>query len=175
MLRRLASVAWITLVWVALYGDLSWANIVGGCVVAVLVLSTVRLPPIGSTRRIAAAPALRYTVLFVRDLCVATMEVSRQVFWPVDRLRPGVLAVPMRSRDRGLIALVANSITLTPGTLTLEADSERPMLWIHVLHLEEGGEDRIIKQTLALERLGAEVLRVDLAEHRLTPRRETRP
>jgi multicomponent Na+:H+ antiporter subunit E len=159
-------VAWIILVWVALWGDLSWANLVGGALVGLLVLAAVRVPLATGRRRVAPGPALRYAVVFARDLTVATAEVARQVFWPVRRLRPAILAVPLRSADPGLISLVANSITLTPGTLTLEADEERRMLWIHVLHLAEGEADAVIGQAQDLERLGARVLRVDLDDGR---------
>ncbi len=165
MRRRLAMAAWITLVWLALWGDLSAANVLGGVLVSALVLSVARLPARMTSHRIAVLPALRYAARFVRDLCVATAEVARQVFWPIARLRPAVLAVPMRSPDPGLLALVANTITLTPGTLTLEADAERPMLWVHLLHLEEGGEAKVVEQARALEQLGARVLGVDLDAH----------
>jgi multicomponent Na+:H+ antiporter subunit E len=75
----------------------------------------------------------------------------------------------MVSRDPGLLSLVANSITLTPGTLTLEVDGDRGVLWVHLLHLPEGGEAEIIEQTHSLERLGARALGVDLEASRVTP------
>jgi multicomponent Na+:H+ antiporter subunit E len=154
--------AWITLVWLALWGDLSPANVLGGVLVSALVLTIARLPGRMTSHRVAVLPALRYAALFVRDLCVATAEVARQVFWPIARLRPAILAVPMRSSDPGLLALVANTITLTPGTLTLEADAERSMLWVHLLHLEEGEKGQVVEAVRALEQLGARALGVDL-------------
>jgi multicomponent Na+:H+ antiporter subunit E len=162
VLGRLLTVAWITVVWLALWGDASWGNLVGGLAVGTFVLAALRLPATPRPRRIAARPALRYAVRFTRDLTVATAQVARQVLWPVHRLRPAVLAVPLRSGDPGLVSLVANSITLTPGTLTLEADDERRMLWVHVLHVPDEGADSVIEQAQALETLGARVLRVTL-------------
>lgn len=162
MRRALPMAAWITLVWLALWGDLSWGNLLGGILVSALVLTVIRLPAVGVKPRIAPWPAMHYAVVFARDLCISTAEVSRQVFWPVARLRPAVLAVPLKTTDPGLISLVANTITLTPGTLTLEADNERSLLWVHVLHLAEGGEDAVIEQARGLERLGARALGVTL-------------
>lgn len=170
MLRRLPMAAWITLAWIALWGDLSWANLVGGALVAVGVLTAVRLPVTDAPYRMALLPALTYLAVFVKDLTVATAEVARQVFWPVDRLRPAVLEVPLAGNDPGVLSLVANTITLTPGTLTLEVDRDEGVLWIHLLHLEEGGADDVVEETRALERLAARALGVDLDGARPAPR-----
>lgn len=163
MRRYAAAAGWITLVWIALWGDLSWANVVGGVLVAGLVLAAIPLPVPVVVHRISPGPALRYFVLFLRDLCVATFEVARQVFWPVARLRPAVVAVPLRSHDPSLLALVANTITLTPGTMTIEVDPAGARLWVHVLHLVPYGERAVVEQAQALERLGARVLGVEMS------------
>ena len=110
---------------------------------------------------------LRFALTFLRDLVGATLVVARQVFWRTDRLRPAVLAVRMRSRDPGLLALVADSITLTPGTLTVHADEATATLWIHVLHLPEDGVAEVTEAVEGLERLGARALGVTLAEQPL--------
>lgn len=169
-MRRLRLAAWITLVWTALYGDVSWANLVGGLLVGGVVLVAVPLQGSPATRRIGVLAAVRYSAVFARDLVVASAQVAVQVFWPIDRLRPAVVAVQLDSTDRGLLALVADTITLTPGTLTLEVDGDRGRLWVHVLHLPEGGAGAVVEQARGLERLGARVLGVDLAAAPRGPR-----
>lgn len=161
--RYVPTVLWIVLVWLALWGDLSWANVVGGVLVAVLVLVAVRLPAREATYRLSVVPASAYLARFAKDLVVATAQVARQVFWPVERLRPAILEVPMQGTDPLVLALVANSITLTPGTMTLDVDERRGLLWVHVLHLEEGGDADLVGDARSLERLGARALGVDLA------------
>lgn len=174
MARRLPTIAWITVVWLALWGDVSVGNVLAGAAIGALLLSVVDLPPRRpAVRGVAPVPGLRYAAQFVRDLTVATSQVAVQVFWPVHRLRPAVLEVPMRSADPGLLSLVANTITLTPGTLTLDVDPVRRLLWVHVLHLAEDGADAVIGQAQDLERLGARVLRIDLEDppaHEEAPR-----
>lgn len=163
-LRHLGMVLWITVVWLALWGDLSLANLLGGVLVAVLLLSVVSLPDWAEpVRRINLVATARFAVVFARDLWVATLEVAQQVFWPVARLRPAVLEVQLESRDPGLLSLVANTITLTPGTLTLEVDAGRGLLYVHLLHLQDGTADDVVEQARATERLGARVLGIDLA------------
>jgi multicomponent Na+:H+ antiporter subunit E len=163
--RRLPTVAWITLVWLALWGDLSVGNVLGGVLVAALVLAVVPLPAQESRHRLSLVASLRYLVVFLRDLTVATAQVARQVFWPVDRLRPAVVEVRLGSRDPGLLSLVANTITLTPGTMTLEVDPERGVLWVHALHLEDDDEaEKIVEDARGLERLGARALGVPVPD-----------
>lgn len=162
--RLLPRVLLVTLVWLALWGDVSWGNVVGGLLVSAAVLSAVRLTMPGPTRRVSPAGTLRYLLAFGRDLVVATYQVVRQVFWPVGRLRPAVVEIQLASTDPGLLTLVANTITLTPGTLTLEVDPRRGVLWVHVLHLAAGEEDAVAEAAQQLERLGAAALRVDLGD-----------
>lgn len=165
MRRRLPTVAWITLVWLALWGDLSVGNVLGGVLVAAFVLTVVPLPPQEYGHRVSPVAALRYLVVFLRDLTVATAEVARQVFWPVARLRPAVVEVRLASRDPGLLSLVANTITLTPGTMTIEVDPERGVLWVHALHLEDDdAAEKIIEDARGLERLGARALGVPVPD-----------
>lgn len=173
--RQLPMAVWIATAWVALWGDLSWANVISGLLVAIFLLTAVRLPVTDRGYRLVPGPALRYVVRFAQDLAVSTAQVARQVFWPVERLRPAVLEVPLVGTDARLLSLVANSITLTPGTMTLEADDERGLLWVHVLHLEEGGEDAVIEHARSMERLGAQALGVDLAAVAAPREREGRP
>lgn len=160
--RYVPTVVWIVLVWLALWGDLSWGNVVGGVLVAVFVLVAVRLPAREVTYHLSVVAGLVYLGRFARDLVIATAQVSRQVFWPVERLRPAVLEVPMRGTDPLVLALVANSITLTPGTMTLDVDERRGLLWVHVLHLEEGGDAELVTAARSLEELGARALGVEL-------------
>ncbi|PPK93412.1 multicomponent Na+:H+ antiporter subunit E [Kineococcus xinjiangensis] len=164
--RNLPRLAWLLVVWLALWGDVSWANVLSGLLVGAFVLHV--SPPVehGPFRWPAPLPTLTYALRFVRDLVVATAEVARQVLWPVSRLRPAVVEVPLRCRDRALLSLVSNSITLTPGTLTLEVDEAGPRIWVHVLHLEDrsGAAEDVVRHARSLEEHGARALRIDLAQ-----------
>lgn len=158
---RLPVLAWITVVWLALWGDLSWANVLGGLAVGTALLLVVPLPRPERVPRVSPVAAARYFLRFLRDLTVATAEVARQVFWPVERLRPAVVAVHLTTRRAGLLSLVANTITLTPGTMTLEVDEDAGVLFVHCLHLPEGREGEVEEQARELEALGARALGIE--------------
>ncbi|MEZ5141603.1 MAG: Na+/H+ antiporter subunit E [Acidimicrobiales bacterium] len=119
MIRRVATVAWLVVVWVALWGGLTWANVASGIVVSVVLL--VLFPTgDGTGARISPWPAVRYVVWFAGQLVAATWQVVAAVVAPRGRVHPGVVAVGLRSRSAVIATLVGNSVTLTPGTLTVD-------------------------------------------------------
>ena len=59
---------------------------------------------------------LRYLVILMREVILASISVTKLVFGPIDRLRSGFVAYPMEAETDLEITTLANSITLTPGT-----------------------------------------------------------
>ncbi|MDK1018476.1 MAG: Na+/H+ antiporter subunit E [Actinomycetota bacterium] len=138
MSQRLLSLTWMTLVWMALWGDISVANALGGIVVGSAILLIV--PPRGLSSGLTLRPfsALRLGAYFSWQLVEASAIVAWEVITPVSRLNQAIVAVPLRTRSRVLAALVGNMVSLTPGTLTLDVLGDPPVLYVHVLHLRDG-------------------------------------
>lgn len=71
---------------------------------------------------------------FLRDLVLSSAAVARAVLGPADAVRPRFVTVPLdRARSDLEITLVANYITLTPGTLTVDVSPDRRTLLLHCL------------------------------------------
>lgn len=84
--------------------------------------------------------ALRLIVLFFRDLVRSSVEVAQAVLSPRDMSRPRFVTVPLlKARSDLEITLVANHITLTPGTLTIDVSDGRVLL-IHSLLAGDSGD-----------------------------------
>jgi multicomponent Na+:H+ antiporter subunit E len=81
------------------------------------------------------AKAVPFSVLFLWELVLANTVVAWEVLTPRNYMRPGIVAVPIRARHDHEIAMLANLISLTPGTLTLEVAEDRSVLYVHSLHL----------------------------------------
>jgi len=82
--------------------------------------------------------ALKVTFLvlaFCRDLLVANALVAWEVVTPRHYMRPGIIAVPLRAKTDVEITLLANLITLTPGTLSIDVSDDRSTLFVHGLHI----------------------------------------
>ncbi|WP_423745278.1 Na+/H+ antiporter subunit E (plasmid) [Haladaptatus sp. SPP-AMP-3] len=84
------------------------------------------------TRTVQALPyAGLYVVVFIKDLILANIDVAYRVLLPSMPIEPGVVVVPLRVQTDGAITTIANSITLTPGTITMDYDEETNALYVH--------------------------------------------
>jgi len=120
VITRLLTTVWLTVVWVLLWGTASVANLVTGLAVALLL--TFGFPIARSaSARVRPVAVVRLGLWFVGALVVANLRVAREVVRPRLRLDQGLVAVPLRATSMLVTAFVANAISLTPGTLTVEA------------------------------------------------------
>ena len=135
LVRDVGWVAWSILVWCALWSDLSFANVVWGAVVGLLGL--LMLPPKPGPSGVGVRPlwALAYLANGLWSLVVSSAVVAWEVITPGSQINQAIVEVPLRTRSVGIATLVGNTVTLTPGTLTLEIRREPPALYIHILHL----------------------------------------
>jgi multicomponent Na+:H+ antiporter subunit E len=131
-------IGFLVALWVLLWGSLTVANVLGGLVVAGIVLLILpdsivggRKPPI---RPFAAAR------LFGRigwDLLVANLVVAREVVSPASAIHTGVVEVPMPHASDTVLTFVASVLALSPGILPLEVVDDPGAIYVHVLHLDD--------------------------------------
>lgn len=134
--RTIAVVVWSVLVWVALWSDLSLANVLFGTLAGVVTLVVLPLPGDRQPLAVRPWPLLVYLGHFVRDLVVSAFQVVWAIVTPGTRISQGVVRIPLRATAPGVVTLIANSISLTPGTLTIEVERNPPVLYVHVLQLQ---------------------------------------
>jgi multicomponent Na+:H+ antiporter subunit E len=77
----------------------------------------------------------RYVVILTREIWWSAVAVAKLVFTPVERLRSGFLAIRMDARSDLEITTLANSITLTPGTITVHVEPARHTIVIHAIDI----------------------------------------
>ncbi|PSP55497.1 cation transporter [Halobacteriales archaeon QS_1_67_19] len=77
--------------------------------------------------------AVLYVLTFVREAIVSSLDVTYRVLVPSQPIEPEVILIPLRVRTELGVTTIANSITMTPGTLTLDYDSEENALYVHVI------------------------------------------
>ena len=96
---------------------------------------TARIDGAALVRAIPAAVV--YVVLFVKELVIANLDVAYRVLWPSMPIRPAVIRLPLRVEKDIAITTIANSITLTPGTLTMDYDEKRNALYVHAIYCDD--------------------------------------
>lgn len=127
----------LTLAWVAITGAVTAPNLALGLLIALTATWLLRrafaLPPFG--RRLWRVLSL--TGFFLGALVASAMRVAIVVLTPDlgRRLRPAIIAFPLSVTSDAEIALLANLVTLTPGTLSVDVSDDRKWLYVHVLTL----------------------------------------
>lgn len=153
-LLRATMAMWLVAVWLLLWGTLSAANVISGIAVALFITVLLPLPTVPVQGRPRPLSILRL-VLSVNWWLVRS---SVQIAWLT--LRPGppptaaVLRAQLNLKSDLVLALAVNILNLTPGTLVLEIDQPRRLVYVHVLGLDSPGSvDRFHKQVAILEKL----------------------
>lgn len=134
-------------IWLLLWSDISAANVLSGMVVAALII--LMFP--GRIGELAIRPfaAVRFFVYFAVRVVVTSLSVARTVIAPRDRIQTGVLEIPLTGCSDAVATLVADAISLTPGTLTLEVRKDPLTLYVHALDLRD--VDQVRKDVRKLE------------------------
>ncbi len=133
----------LALAWVILSGDFSGTNLVIGLVFGyiTLVLIEPQVPALkGYPGRIPRI--LRFIGFFIKELVQANLRVGFDILTPPWHMKPGVIAMPLEARTELEITMVANLISLTPGTLSLDVSDDRKVLYIHAMFLDNEEELR---------------------------------
>jgi multicomponent Na+:H+ antiporter subunit E len=127
-------VAWLVVVWLLLWSDTSWANLLSGLAVAVTVAAVYGTWRAGA---IVVRPikALKLLVVFMVGLVEASFVVARTIVTPRIEIRSGIFAVPLGDYSDALVTLIADLNSLTPGTLTLNVRRQPTVLYMHALHI----------------------------------------
>ena len=123
----------LALVWAALTGSFTLANFALGLLLGWLALYLVREQLATRRGRYRGGRILSLALLFIKELILSGWRVARLVTSPRMDLRPGIFAYPLKLRSDFEITLLANLITLTPGTLSVEVSDDKKTLFVHAI------------------------------------------
>lgn len=156
--RRTLPATAVVVTWVALWGEVTVGNVVGGIAVAALVVAATDAgrPRAGRLRPVHAA---RFLAHMAWSLVQATTLVAWEVVTPRNRIVEGIIAVPLPGATPTVVTVVSNAIGLTPGTVVVEIDDDPCVLYVHVLHLfdvERVRADLVHLEVLALRAFGSD-------------------
>jgi multicomponent Na+:H+ antiporter subunit E len=127
----------LALTWAALQGDLNVTNLVIGFLVSAAVIYVFRQMFFEPRYFTKIGLGIKLVLVFFKELIKANLSVLKVVISPRLRVRSGVIAVPTELRNDVALTLLANMITLTPGTLTLDISPDRRYLFVHTLNLDD--------------------------------------
>lgn len=150
---RLLEIAWLTLVWVLLWGTFTPLSIVGGVVVAVAVLAAFRFPPPAPALPIRPLRLLALVGYLVYDMVVSGAGVSWQTLRYGRDARGAVFAVPLLSDSDRVVTVIANALSLSPGAMALQIDHEHDLWFVYALGpRDRAGVERARRRTMDMQR-----------------------
>ncbi|MAY60894.1 MAG: Na+/H+ antiporter subunit E [Rhizobiales bacterium] len=123
----------LALAWAAVTGSFTFLNLAFGFVLAMGTLSLIR-EQVGSVGYFSRARrVISLFLLFIYELILSAWRVATLVLSPRMDLKPGIFAYPLKVDRDFEITLLANLITLTPGTLSVDVSSDRRTLYVHAI------------------------------------------
>lgn len=147
---------WLVLVWVMVFGSLSWLTVLGGLLVALAVQVAFPLPHASPRWHWRVWPMVVLVVRFVRDMVAAGLEVA----WLVlsgRHTHTGIVRVELRSGDPVHMTIVSAMTSLVPGTIVVRVARLAGVIYLHVLDVDrQGGPEGVRRAVLGQE---ARVLR----------------
>lgn len=137
MKNRFLSNILLTFIWVALTGDFTFSNFFFGFLLSFFIL---RMVISGASRakyfRIAPK-VIAFIFYFFKELVKANVQVAFEVMTPKFRMTPGIVAFPLEASSDIEISILANLISLTPGTLSLDVSDDRKVLYVHSMYIKD--------------------------------------
>jgi multicomponent Na+:H+ antiporter subunit E len=131
--RQLPFFIWLVALWMLLWGQFTVLSALTGLAVAIAVTRVFRLPPVELSGRVN----LWWGVIFFGEFLLALVRGSLTVAWQVldFRRQPGtaIIAVPMVTDDDLIMTHVAVTASLIPGSLIVDIDRDRRVLYLHVI------------------------------------------
>jgi len=146
-MRRIALrvwvLVWLTLVWILLWGSISAANIVSGLAIALVITLLLPLPLVPIEGRVHPISLLRLISLVAWYLVQSSLQLALLAVKPGRPPLSAVLRAHLAIKSDLVLALAVNIVNLTPGTIVLEIDQVRRMIYVHVIDV---GSDRAVKR-----------------------------
>jgi len=134
--RRIAWTAALVVLWLLAWGEVTVANVVSGIVVSSVLLVFFPLGPPGDLRfhPVGAARLAGYVAV---QLVVSNIAMVRQILRPRPTFEPGVLIHRLRHPSEGVLTAMTSVISLSPGTLTVDATADASAISVHFLVLDD--------------------------------------
>ncbi len=132
----------VAVLWAMATGSLTFPSLLMGVFIGGGVLHLLG-PVLGDPRygiRFYRAIALAF--FFLWELFASGVRVAIDVLRPTLNLTPAVIAVPLDLRNEAAIVLLANMVSLTPGTLSIDLSDDRSCLYVHTMYGEDPVETR---------------------------------
>lgn len=125
----------LTFIWVALTGTFDFPNMIFGFFLSFFILYIITRGS-GRARYFKLVPkVISFFFFFLYELVKANLQVAWEMATPKLYMTPGIVGFPLDLKSDGEITMLANLITLTPGTLSLDVSEDKKILYVHSMYI----------------------------------------
>lgn len=146
ILLRAFVLLWLMMVWILLWGTFSAANVIGGLAIATLITVLLPLPAVPVQGLVHPLSLVKLMVYISWQLAVSSVQVAWLSVRPGPPPLTAVLRASIAVKSDLVLALAVNIVNLTPGSIVLEIDQVRRLIYAHVIDV---GSDRAVKHFYA--------------------------
>ena len=125
------------IIWVFLTGNLEYKNFIEGFFIGFIIIWITKYASDSSSYISRIPKILAFILYFFYELILANIKITIDVLTPKDRMRPAIIAIPLSAKTDFEITILANLITLTPGSLSLDVSSDRKVLYVHSMYVSD--------------------------------------
>lgn len=123
--------------WVLLTGDLTYTGFLEGFAIAFIIMFFARRAFHKSNYFKRLPKAILFFFYFLKELIKANLMVAYDILTPEDKMKPAIIKFPLKAESDLEITLLANLITLTPGTLSIDVSDDRKYLFVHSMYVDD--------------------------------------
>ena len=135
-------------VWVLVSGSATIGNFLLGLIFSAVILYCMRgmftftTPPSAFVKTLPQKAV--YICILIKEIVKANIDVARRILQPKINIRPGIIAYPYRTQHDMSTTMLANTITLTPGTLVIDIHEDKKstdgdyhgVLYVHCIDMD---------------------------------------
>ncbi|PLR92646.1 Na+/H+ antiporter subunit E [Bacillus sp. T33-2] len=127
----------LAFIWMFLQGSYDPAAFFVGYLLGLLIIYTFRrfFKSRFYVHRVTAVLNLLY--IFMRELVLSNIAVLKLILKPQLDIKPGIFALPTDLTEDWEITILANLITLTPGTLVVDVSADNKILYVHAMDIDD--------------------------------------
>ena len=144
--------------WVLMTGSFEFLNYVFGFAIGYTVILLMSRSVSALTDYPRRLPRAIYFLLYlIGELIKSNVKIAFDIITPTFLGKPGVIGIELEAKTNLEITLVANLISLTPGTLSLDVSANKKILFVHAMYLIN--EDAVRAELKHLEQRLLKVMR----------------
>jgi multicomponent Na+:H+ antiporter subunit E len=135
-------------IWCFVHGVVNLSNFLVGAMIGPFVIKPFKdlydfREEVSYKERLKRIPKqIHYLSILIVQIIKASIVVAKIVLQPKIDIKPGIIAVPIRAKTDVGITAIANTITLTPGTLTIDVSDDKSALYVHCIDIDNAKEIR---------------------------------